>query len=269
MTKRDGRLNGKSIVIVGGTSGLGLSAARACAAAGARLILVGRNRDSAEAAKSELGDSVDLFVGDACDPVTAKQAIALAESRFGSLDALYHVAGGSGRRFGDGPLDATTDDGIVKTLQLNLQSVIYSNRAAVQAFLASNRTGTVLNMGSVLATSPAPRHFATHIYAAAKAGIEGLTRGCAAYYAVRGIRFNVIAPALAETPMSQRASNDEAIQQYIRTKQPLDGGRIGQPQDLDEAVVYLLSDASKYMTGQVVTIDGGWSVSEGQIANES
>ena len=69
--------------------------------------------------------------------------------------------------------------------------------------------------------------------------------------------------------MSQRASNDEAIQQYIRTKQPLDGGRIGQPQDLDEAVVYLLSDASKYMTGQVVTIDGGWSVSEGQIANES
>ena len=71
-------------------------------------------------------------------------------------------------------------------------------------------------------------------------------------------------PALIETPMSQRAAGNEQIMRFIETKQPLDGGRIGTPEDLDAAVVFLLSDASKFCTGQVLTVDGGWSVSEGQ-----
>ena len=77
-------------------------------------------------------------------------------------------------------------------------------------------------------------------------------------------RVNVIAPALVETPMAQRAANDEEILSFIKTKQPLDGGRIGKPEDTDGIAVYFMSDQSKFTTGQVVAVDGGWTVSEGQ-----
>lgn len=258
-------LDGRSIVIVGGTTGLGLSAAKACAAGGANVVMVGRNPDSAATAAEQLGESGCCHVGDATNPTTAVAAIELAIQRHGRFDALYHVAGGSGRRFGDGPLHEVTDEGLEKTLSLNLSSLILSNRAAAQAFLANGTPGAVLNMGSVLGASPSPTFFTTHVYAAAKAAIPGFTKSCAAYYAKHNIRFNVIAPGLVETPMAQRAAKDEKINEFIKTKQPLDGGRIGQPEDLDAAVVYLLSDASKFITGQVLAVDGGWSVSEGQV----
>lgn len=119
-------------------------------------------------------------------------------------------------------------------------------------------------MGSVLGWSPSPKFFSTYAYSAAKGAIVGMTKSAAAYYAAQNIRFNVIAPALVETPMAKRAAGDEEILSFIRTKQPLDGGRIGQPDDLDAAVVWLLSDGAKFVTGQVITIDGGWTVSEGQ-----
>ena len=85
-----------------------------------------------------------------------------------------------------------------------------------------------------------------------------------AYYADEGIRFNVVAPALVATPLASRALSDAAIMDYVVTKQPLDGGRVGLPEDLDEAVVFLLSDAARFVTGQVLRIDGGWSLTEGQ-----
>src|SRR5882724_11406568 len=96
------RLEGRSILIVGGTTGLGLSAARACAREGARLTIVGRDAQSTEAAGRELGTNVAAMAGDAIDPETSLKAVALAVERFGRLDALYHVAGGSGRSRGDG-----------------------------------------------------------------------------------------------------------------------------------------------------------------------
>ena len=89
-------------------------------------------------------------------------------------------------------------------------------------------------------------------------------KSIAAYYAQHNIRVNTIAPSLIETPMSQRAIHDEAIMQFIQTKQPLDGGRAGVPSDADGAAIFLLSDHSKFITGQVIAVDGGWSVSEGQ-----
>ena len=122
----------------------------------------------------------------------------------------------------------------------------------------------MLNMASVLGYSPSPKFFSTHAYAAAKAAIIGLTRSSAAYYATKNIRFNVIAPALVATPMSERAQTNDAIMRFTATKQPLDGGRIGVPEDLDAAAVYLISDQSRFVTGQVLAVDGGWSVSEGQ-----
>lgn len=257
------RLQGKSLVLIGGTSGLGLSAARAFVREGARVVVVGRKPETVAAATLELGERARGFSGDASDPETAVRAIELAVRELGGFHGLYHVAGGSGRRQGDGPLHEISDAGWDYTLNENLTSLFHSNRAAVRQFLQQGGGGTVLNMGSVLGLSPSPQFFATHAYATAKAAIIGLTTAAAAHYAPQNIRFNVLAPALVATPMSQRAQGDNAILDFIRTKQPLDGGRIGQPGDLDGAAVFFMSDESKFATGQVLAVDGGWSVSEG------
>lgn len=162
------------------------------------------------------------------------------------------------------PLDAMTDEGWRYTLDVNVTSMAYSNRAAVRAFLAAGRGGAILNMASVLAFSPSPTHFATHAYAAAKAAAIGLTTSCASYYAPHDIRFNVVAPALVATPGAVRAVQRPEIADYVGRKQPLYGGRFAQPTDLDGAVVFLLSDESRFVTGQVLAVDGGWSVSEAE-----
>jgi NAD(P)-dependent dehydrogenase (short-subunit alcohol dehydrogenase family) len=226
------------------------------------VVAIGPDAGSVAAARQELGDQACVLQGDATQPDTAPAAIAELVRRTGRLDGVYHVAGGSGRRFGDGPLHELSDDGWRATLQLNLDSVFYSNRAAVRQFLTQGTGGSVLNLGSVLAWSPSSPRFVTHAYASAKAALVGLTRSCAAHYAPHNIRFNLLAPGLVDTPMAQRAAQDPAIRTYIQTKQPLDGGRIGHPTDLDAAVVFFLSRGSAFVTGQVLAIDGGWEVCE-------
>jgi NAD(P)-dependent dehydrogenase (short-subunit alcohol dehydrogenase family) len=254
-------LHGKRLVVIGGTGGIGLSAVKAFVAAGAKVIAVGLEQEDVPA----LGDSVRFLHENAIQPETAPKVIETCVSAFGGFDGLYHVAGGSGRRWGDGPLHEISSEGWDLTLELNLTSVFHSNRAAARQFLAQARGGTVLNLTSVLAFSPSSRHFATHAYAAAKSAIIGLTTSCAAHYASNRIRFNALAPGLVQTPMAQRAANDPAIMEFIKTKQPLDGGRIGQPSDLDAAAVFFMSDASRFCTGQVLAVDGGWSVTDGRI----
>jgi NAD(P)-dependent dehydrogenase (short-subunit alcohol dehydrogenase family) len=257
-------LQKKSIVIIGGTTGLGLSAAKVFVREGANVVVLGRNSGSVSEAQNELGKNSIAIAGDATQQGTAMQAITTCIEKFKSFDGLYHVAGGSGRKFGDGPLHELTLEGWNKTFELNLTSLMLSNQAAVQTFLKQKNSGTILNMGSVLGFSPSPQHFVTHAYAATKAAIIGFTKSTAAYYAKDNIRINVLAPALVETPMAQRAANDETILSFIKTKQPLDGGRIGKPEDLDGAAVYFMSDQSRFTTGQVLAIDGGWHISEGQ-----
>ena len=237
----------------------------ACVRAGARIVAVGRSEENCRKIRKALGKSCQVVAADAIAPETADRAIDLALDAFGGFHGLYHVAGGSGRRFGDAPLHEITDEGWERTLQWNLTSLFRSNRAATRRFLQLEQPGSVLNLGSVLAYSPSPRYFATHAYATAKAAIIGFTKSVASYYAGNNIRFNVLVPALVETPMAERASWNDDIQEYIATKQPLDGGRMGLPSDLDQAALYFLGDRSQFTTGQVLAVDGGWSVSEGQI----
>lgn len=256
------QLQDKNIVIIGGTTGMGLSAARSFIREGARIVVVGRNEQSVHAAGDELGDAAIAFSADATQTDTAVKAIQLCREQYGGFDGLYHVAGGSGRNMGDGPLHELSLEGWNWTLHMNLTALMLSNQAAVRAFLALKKGGTILNMGSVLGFSPSPRFFSTHGYAAAKSAIIGFSKSIASYYAKDDIRVNVIAPALVETPMAQRAANNPEILSFIKTKQPLDGGRIGSPEDCDGLAVYFMSNQSKFTTGQVVAVDGGWSVSE-------
>src|SRR5216683_4484679 len=162
------KLANKVLVVMGGTTGIGFSAAKAFVEAGAKVVVVGRNEANAKAAQKALGKSASALVGDATGPKMAARAIQTAWTLFGGFHGLYHVAGGSGRKRGDGLLHQISDAGWDFTLNLNLTSLFYSNRAAVQQFLKQKTGGSVLNMSSVLGFSPSPRYFATHAYAATK-----------------------------------------------------------------------------------------------------
>ena len=258
------QLKNKNIVIIGGTTGIGLSAAQAFIEQEAKVVVAGRNEENVAQAKAALGKNAQAMCADGRKAETAVNAINVCVEKFGGFDGLYHVAGGSGRKMGDGPLHELSLDGWNRTLELNLTSLMLSNQAAIRKFLELKKGGTILNMGSVLGFSPSPLYFSTHAYGAAKSAIIGFSKAIAAYYAKDNIRVNVIAPGLVETPMAQRAANDESILSFIKTKQPLDSGRIGGPDDTNGLAIYFMSDQSKFTTGQVVAVDGGWSISEGQ-----
>lgn len=251
-------LKGKKIVVIGGTSGIGLSAGKAFVAQGAKVIAMGLPGQTPHS------DHWKYYTADATKEGSAEIAIQMCAQVFGGFDALFHVAGGSGRKWGDGPLHEISLEGWEKTLNLNLTSVMLSNRAAIQYFLHHRQKGSILNLSSVLAFSPSPHHFSTHAYTAAKAAIIGFSKSIAAFYAPNDIRINVLSPGLTKTPMAKRAAKDKNIQHFIKSKQPLDGGRMAETSDLDAAAVYFLSDHAGFTTGQELAVDGGWSVSEGR-----
>jgi NAD(P)-dependent dehydrogenase (short-subunit alcohol dehydrogenase family) len=177
---------------------------------------------------------------------------------FGRLDLLVNVAGGSGRKWGDGPADSCTLEGWHKTIALNLDSLFYCCKYALQTMLAQGQ-GVIVNVSSVLGLVGGDDDFATHAYAASKGAVISLTRSIASYYAPRGIRANVICPGLIATPMSQRAQESDHIRARLPQLQPLTGN-FGSPQDVAKAALYLASNASSFVTGTVLTVDGGWTV---------
>ncbi|WP_409013945.1 SDR family NAD(P)-dependent oxidoreductase [Dyadobacter sp. CY356] len=252
-------LTNKAIVIIGGTTGLGFSAAKAFVKHGANVVVVGRNPENCLIAELQLGSQARAKQGDATQANTSLEAIQLCIREFGSFDGLYHVAGGSGKKFGDGPLHQLTLSGWNSTLDLNLTSLMLSNQAAVQAFLGMGKGGAILNMSSALDFTPFPGHFSAHAYATAKSAVIGFSRSIAATYAPNNIRINVIAPSIIENPENK----NQQIEEFISAKQTLNGGRFGLPADLDGSAVYFMSDYSKFTTGQTLTIDGGWNLTEG------
>ena len=252
-------LGNKSIVIIGGTTGLGFSAAKAFVRNGANVVVVGRNPENCLIAELQLGGTSRAKQGDATHPQTAMDAIQLCIREFGSFDGLYHVAGGGGEKFGDGPLHELSLEGWNKTLDWNLTSLMLSNQAAIRTFMGMNKGGSILNMSSVLGFSPA-RHFSNHAYATAKSAVIGFSKSIAASYAPKNIRVNVLTPGIIEEIDGQQPDSAR----FVTTKQALDGGRYGLPGDLDGAAVYFMSDYARFTTGQNFTVDGGWEVSDGQ-----
>ena len=241
------RLRDKVAVVTGGASGIGLATAKLFAEEGARVIALDINASGV--------DSLRLDVTSAPDVESAMQEMV---RKFGRLDILVNVAGGSGRRWGDGPADSCTLEGWDKTLALNLDSVFYCCKYALQAMLRQGR-GVIVNIASVLGMVGGDEDFGTHAYATSKGAVISLTRSIASYYAPRGIRANVICPGLIATPMSQRAQESEHIRTRLSRLQPLTGD-FGTPNDVAQAALYLASDDSSFVTGSVLTVDGGWTV---------
>ena len=260
------RFDGR-VVLVTGSTGMAASAVRALAAEGASVFVVSRTADHAR----ELIEGIDSeraawHTADVSQEEAVEDAMQACIGAFGQLDGVFNVAGLSGRRFGDGPIHAATLTGWETVMRANATSHFLVCRAAIVRMLAQpaderGMRGSIVTMSSQLAQHPSPTHFATHAYAASKGAIESLTRAMAAEYAPHGIRVNAIAPGLVATPMSQRAQGDPAVLAYLERKQPLAGGVI-EADDVTPTVLHLLSDEARMVTGQVIGVDGGWSVSE-------
>ncbi len=162
---------------------------------------------------------------------SADSILGVCLARFGRVDALFNAAGLSGRRFGDGPVHLCSDEGWDVTLQQNLKVMFQMSRAAIGRMLqqepqADGVRGAILNMGSVLADAPEPRHFDTHAYAAAKGAVVALSRSMAAYYAPHKIRVNVLSAGLVRTPASERSQTNAELLDFLTKKQPLAAGMV-------------------------------------------
>ena len=262
------RFAGRNVLVTGST-GMAASAARAIAAEGGAGFATSRTAAHLEALAAEVrgaGGRLEWHVADLREEEEVAAAFAAFDAALGRLDAVYAVAGISGRRFGDGPIHEATLDGWRTVIAANATSQFLVARAGIRRMLAqepdeAGQRGALLLMSSTLATHPAPAFFATHAYAASKGAIEGLARSLAAYYAPAGIRVNAIAPSLVTTPMSRRAREDPASLAYLEQKQPLAGGPI-EADAVSAAALWLLGPDARMVTGQVVAVDGGWSVSE-------
>jgi NAD(P)-dependent dehydrogenase (short-subunit alcohol dehydrogenase family) len=272
---RPGRLAGKTALIVGGTGGIGLACARRFLQEGASVVITGLPSESGDALMGELVKLGPAWwvAMDVRDAESVASGFSTSVKLLGGrLDILFHVAGVSGRAQGDGPLDACSEDGWDWVMDTNARGTFLTNRAAVRQMMSQPRDhaslrGTVLNMGSVLSQSPSPRYFGTYAYAASKGAIQAMTLSAAARYAADGIRFNVLAPGLIDTPMAQRAVQNPTIRAYLESKQPLARGP-GTPDDCVDAALYLCEPASRLVTGTVLAVDGGWHVAEGQMEHE-
>ncbi|HKG09592.1 MAG TPA: SDR family oxidoreductase [Gaiellaceae bacterium] len=171
------------------------------------------------------------------------------------LDLLVCAHGISGRSLGDGPVDVCTEAGWDAVLDANLRSTFVFCKHAVPLLRAAGG-GAIVVVSSVLGLVGGDEDFATHAYAASKAGQIGLSRAMAVTYAPERIRCNVVCPGLIETPMSRRAQEDEGIRARLPELQPLTG-TLGRPEDVAQAVVYLAT--APFVTGAVLPVDGGWT----------
>jgi NAD(P)-dependent dehydrogenase (short-subunit alcohol dehydrogenase family) len=253
-------LAGKRTIVTGAANGIGQATARLFASEGALVALFDIDAVGGQGIRTDIvesgGTAIFLQV-DMTDPAGVDTVMNEVRARFEGIDVLVNVVGGSGRQWGDGPTADCTVEGWRRTVDLNLTSVFLGCKFAIPHLLNQKRS-VILNIASVLGIVGGDADFATHAYATSKGAIISLTRSIAAYYAPQGLRANVIAPGLIATKMSRRALSNTHIRARLSELQPLTGD-FGQPEDVAHAALYLASDAAKFVTGALLTVDGGWT----------
>jgi NAD(P)-dependent dehydrogenase (short-subunit alcohol dehydrogenase family) len=239
------RLNGRRAVVVGAGSGIGREAAKALAAHGAEVVCADRDVDAA--ATTGAGTAYALDVLD-------RDAVRAAATDLGAVDVLVFTAATNVRKrlldYGDEEFDRVVD--------LNLRASF----DLVRAFggpMAERGRGSIVGFASIRAVTVEPGQ---GVYAATKAGLVQLLRTAAAELGPRGVRVNAIAPGVVETPLTRQIRSDPAWEAAYASKSAL--GRWAQPSELAGAVVYLASDAASFVTGSVLTVDGGWTAVDGR-----
>jgi NAD(P)-dependent dehydrogenase (short-subunit alcohol dehydrogenase family) len=252
------RMQGRRIVITG-AGGISAATAIRVAAQGARVHLISRDPEKARVLAADV-PGISWSAADLTSDEETIRAYDEAEAALGGIDGLVAVAGGSARRFGDGPIDQLSAAALHATVDLNLATATNALREFVARWspTAGQPWASAILIGSALGRFPASPLFVTHGYAATKAAIEGLARSAAAHYLPQRIAINVVAPGLTKTPMAQRAQQDEAVIEYARKRQQLTDDGFLDPDDVGVACEWLLG--ARTVTGQVIYVDGGWSV---------
>lgn len=246
-------LSGRVALITGGAGGLGAVFARALAGAGATVALLGRRLDAAQAAAEtiahEFGGRALAVAADVTDAAQVQAAVAQVQAEAGRLDILVNSAGVNFRKPAlEFPLDEWR-----RLLDINLTGTFLCCQAAAPLMLAAG-WGRIINVSSMLGQVGLAERPA---YTAAKGGVIQLSRTLALEWATRGVTVNVLAPGPFLTEMNRPLMNNPAAYQAFVDKIPL--GRWGDPDELGGAIVFLASQASSFMTGSVLTIDGGWT----------
>ena len=249
----------KQVLLITGSSGIAAATARMWSTDNP-VFVTGINKEEGEALAGDLKEA-GFATSDLRDESAIRHAISACLERFGRVDALFNVAGISARPAGDGPLHECKTEAWDAAIDVNARGTFLMCREVLSLWIRKNETGVILNTGSVVARHPQRHHFATVGYAASKGAIEAMSVAAAAYYAPRGIRINVIAPGLVRTPMTVRAQTDPQILDYMSHKQPLTKGMLS-AEDIAKTAYFLLRRESSPITGQIITVDGGWSVSE-------
>ena len=246
------------VLLVTGSSGIAAATARLWGAQDS-VFIVGIKEEECRSLAAELPEA-DFNAADVRDEEAVRKSVAACVERFGKIDALFNVAGISARSLGDGPLHECKTEAWDTVMNVNAKGTFLMCREVLATWTLYSQIGVILNTGSVSAQHPQREHFTTAGYAASKGAIEAMTLSAAAYYAPAGIRINVIAPGLVRTPMSARAQSDARVMEYVARKQPLTRGPLA-PQDIAKTACFLLRKDSSPITGQVITVDGGWTVS--------
>ncbi|MBN2849409.1 MAG: SDR family oxidoreductase [Erysipelotrichaceae bacterium] len=252
------------VVITGALGGIGQASINLFLAQGDRVVGIDMKPSNDPLVLSLVSSFPESFRYETVDCTNENEvesALERIEKEFGLIEVLFNIAGGSGRRFGDGPLHSLSMDAYRQTFDLNLTTQIVMNKFMVKRWLESNRGGCIINTASVLGMVGGNEMFSTHAYAASKAAIIGMSRAMAIYYAKRHIRVNVIAPGLIETPMSLRAQSDEDILNYMDYKQPIYASKhkLGNPLSVAKAATFLAAKESDFITGIILPVDGGWT----------
>jgi NAD(P)-dependent dehydrogenase (short-subunit alcohol dehydrogenase family) len=242
-------LQDKVIVVTGASRGIGEAIARACAAAGARVVLASRKQADLDRVAGELGDRALAI---ACHTGKAEDVDALfakAVEKFGRVDGLVNNAA-TNPYFG--PLVDTPDSAIDKTIEVNVRGYFYGARAFVKHARARGGGGSIVNMASVAGTRAAPMQ---GIYGMTKAAVISMTQTLAFELGGSAIRANAIAPGLVETRFAAAIVQNPMLRDHVVKRTPL--ARHAQPAEIAGAAVYLLSDAASFTTGTVLVVDGG------------
>ncbi len=246
-----GKLNDKNALITGGTTGIGYATAEVFLAQGARVAITGQNADRLTAAAELLGDDVLALRTDQTDLNQIDQMVSRLGDAFGSIDNLFLNAGITL----PAPVEEVTEDQFDHLYQTNLKGPFFTLQKMLPVL--SDEARVVIN-ASNLAGMGVPT---TGAYAATKGALVSLTRVFAAELLPKGIRVNAVAPGPVATPsMSKLGMSDDQLQglmEQLTTTIPM--GRIGQPDEIAKAVLFLATDGADFMTGEIITLDGGWS----------
>ncbi|MDP3305905.1 MAG: SDR family NAD(P)-dependent oxidoreductase [Erysipelotrichaceae bacterium] len=253
----------KIVVITGALGGIGLASTEVFTRD--HDIVVGidikeKNDSLVQETQNKYGNLFSYFQADCTQDDQVKSVIEKIVATFGKIDVLFNIIGGSGRRFGDGPIHTVSLDAYHQTLNLNLTSQFLVSKYTVIQMLKQNY-GSIINTGSVLGMVGGNEMFSTVTYAASKAAIIGMSRSMAMAYAKNNIRVNVISPGLIESNMTQRAQKNDEIISYMDEKQPIYHGRhkLGNPMSIALAARFLADSDADFVTGINMPVDGGWT----------